>query len=310
MRTVALLFLWASVGMASPLRLNHIQMKGTHNSYHKAMPLTGWTSIGYTHAPLIEQLEGQGVRQLELDIHECRGGDFCVYHISVIDPRSTCGTLRDCLGEVKSWSQSHRDHHPIFIFLEIKESTKRTKDWSFFGNLENHVLSVFNRRDILMPDDVRGQDFTLRHAIVSRGWPEIDLVRGKIVFVLLDEGGHRDNYTLEAPSLQRRLMFTTSSFAREDAAIIKVDDPQGRYKEIQGLAQLGFMVRTRADADLKEGKAGDFTRLEAALSSGAHMISTDFPIKSDFPYFVEIPAGTPSRCNPISAPLSCREQDL
>jgi hypothetical protein len=62
------------------LRLNEIQVIGTHNSYHLAptpeiMKLIGLTgkavadSIDYTHAPLAEQFGSLGIRQIELDIY-------------------------------------------------------------------------------------------------------------------------------------------------------------------------------------------------------------------------------------------------
>ena len=52
----------------SEIRLNQLQTKGTHNSYHIAakdpiMPLA------YTHAVLDVQFREQGVRQIELDTH-------------------------------------------------------------------------------------------------------------------------------------------------------------------------------------------------------------------------------------------------
>src|SRR5215212_8040257 len=50
------------------LRLNHIQMKGTHNSYHIA-PEGAIDDWRYTHAPLDIQLAAQGVRKVELDTH-------------------------------------------------------------------------------------------------------------------------------------------------------------------------------------------------------------------------------------------------
>lgn len=62
------------------LRLNQIQVIGTHNSYHLApipevMKLIGLTgkaiadSIDYSHAPLDKQFEQYGIRQIELDIY-------------------------------------------------------------------------------------------------------------------------------------------------------------------------------------------------------------------------------------------------
>jgi hypothetical protein len=65
-------------------------------------------------------------------------------------------------------------------------------------------------------------------------------------------------------------------------------------------------VRTRADADTVQARAGDTSLFDAALASGANFISTDFP--SPHPetgYVVEMPGGEPARCNPVSAPPSC-----
>ena len=39
----------------------------------------------------------------------------------------------------------------------------------------------------------------------------------------------------------------------------------------------GYIVRTRSDADTKEGRTGDTTTRDKALKSGAQMISTDYP---------------------------------
>jgi hypothetical protein len=62
------------------LRLNQIQVIGTHNSYHLApepalMKLIGLAgrglaeSIDYTHRPIVEQLDQLGMRQLEFDLY-------------------------------------------------------------------------------------------------------------------------------------------------------------------------------------------------------------------------------------------------
>src|SRR5687767_9095184 len=49
------------------LRLNQLQSKGTHNSYHMmSLPIPPWH---YTHLPFDQQLETQGVRALEMDVH-------------------------------------------------------------------------------------------------------------------------------------------------------------------------------------------------------------------------------------------------
>jgi Phosphoinositide phospholipase C, Ca2+-dependent len=59
-------------------------------------------------------------------------------------------------------------------------------------------------------------------------------------------------------------------------AFVKVDDPVRHQDSIIRLTQAGYIVRTRADADTWEARSGDSTRLQAALSSGAQLISTDY----------------------------------
>jgi hypothetical protein len=90
------------------------------------------------------------------------------------------------------------------------------------------------------------------------------------------------------------------------AAYHTMNDPLGGQDAISALVEAGFLVRTRADTDGEEARALDYTRLQAALSSGAQFISTDFPRPaSDEAYGVTMPDGTPSRCNVVTAPESC-----
>ena len=82
-------------------------------------------------------------------------------------------------------------------------------------------------------------------------------------------------------------------------------------KEITRLVTEGYIVRSRADSGGEEADNNDTTRLEAALAVGAHSISTDYPGQVEgIDYWVEIPNGTPSRCNPISAPAWCSSEDI
>ena len=69
------------------LKLNQIQVIGTHNSYHagiapsesklwKVRVLSAWEGLDYKHEPLTQQLDS-GVRQIELDIFaDSKGGRY------------------------------------------------------------------------------------------------------------------------------------------------------------------------------------------------------------------------------------------
>ena len=83
-------------GPALPLTIEALQVIGTHNSYHIAPAIAFDASHKYTQLPLDQQLAG-GVRGLELDLHLRSDGVFEIYHISIIDPNTTCSTLSDCL---------------------------------------------------------------------------------------------------------------------------------------------------------------------------------------------------------------------
>ena len=147
--------------MDSHLRMNQLQLIGTHNSYklalpedelaaHRAVDAAGSDSIDYAHRPLAEQLD-RGLRSLELDVYpDPQGGrylnppganrrgfaqspwtpdqrqkmqrpGFKVMHLADIDFRSSCLTLQDCLATIRIWSQAHPRHLPILLTINAKD---------------------------------------------------------------------------------------------------------------------------------------------------------------------------------------------
>ena len=71
-----------------------------------------------------------------------------------------------------------------------------------------------------------------------------------------------------------------------------------------------MIVRTRGD-DALVGLAGDDSQLKAAWASGAQLISTDFPAPAfGVDYHATLPGGTPSRCNPVTAPPECTSEAI
>jgi hypothetical protein len=140
------------------VRLNQVQVVGTHNSFHRRLPpklfeiLTSFdaklaASVDYEHAPLDEQLDA-GIRQLELDVFaDPEGGRFAsraanplgglpketglaelsepgfkVLHLPEVDFESSCLSLRTCLRTIASWSDAHPKHLPIMVFVEAKDA--------------------------------------------------------------------------------------------------------------------------------------------------------------------------------------------
>lgn len=294
------------------LRLNHLQAKGTHNSYHVEKEGNDIDAWRYTHAPLDVQVRSLGVRAVELDTRfDWSTEAFEVWHLPVVDDESTCRRFADCLAALESWSSSFPAHHPLLVQIEPKDVPPAGSEEDYFARLEGEILSVFPRERIVTPDDVLGDAPTLREAIASRGWPTLGSVRGKVLFFVDDTGDFRRAYTRDERDLAGRLMFVDGKFEDPKGfdAVFVLNDPVSDADEIAEALAAGFLVRTRADADGVEPQAGDTTRRDAAIASGAHIVSTDFPAPVEGrSYSVELPGGTPSRCNPVTAPAECTSE--
>ena len=291
------------------LRLDQIQAKGTHNSYHVITP-TAPPHLQYGQASLTEQLEHQGVRHFELDLYFFDAGPDAphnqVHHLPY-DWATTCERLSGCLDEAARWSRAHPDHAPLLFLLEPKDELQAARVTPFFDTLEAEVVTAFGRDAILTPARVQGADATLRAAVVGRGWPTLGELRGQVLFVLLNGDAFRTAYRARA----NPLFFVLADPGDPDEAIRSYDDPVAQGAEIRAAVADHLLVRTRADADTIEAKAGDRGRAEAALASGAQLISTDYPVPyAPTGYVFDIPQGTPSRCNPVSAPPACTSADV
>jgi hypothetical protein len=155
----------AAVG--DDVRLNEIQVIGSHNSY-KVLPSqaeqdlirsfigSGADQMQYEHAPLGEQFASQKVRQIELDVWvDSAGGRFTqpllrsvlnlgpyqpelmnqpgtkTFHIQDVDYGTTCPTFVMCLQQVKAWSDSNPGHVPLSILVELKDTPLELGDFDF-----------------------------------------------------------------------------------------------------------------------------------------------------------------------------------
>jgi hypothetical protein len=338
------------------LRMNQIQVLGTHNSYHiqprdeilEALALFQGQAVAdsleYTALPLREQLD-RGVRQLELDLFaDPEGGLYAnrrglivigddpasgipaldepgtkVLHVQDVDFETHCLTFIACLEELRAWSDSYPGHLPVIVMLEGKdEPIPDPLDLGFtvplaFGpeelaTLETEILQVFPRERLVKPDDVRGDLDTLEEAVLNGGWPTLKHSRGKFMFTLLNGGDTRAHYLEGNPSLEGRIMFTSSVVGEPSAAWFRVDDALNDFQEIRNLVAAGYIVRTRADADTVQAREGDYALQDAAWDSGGQTVSTDYVVPDpDFGtgYKAEVPGGYVGRCNPISAPPDC-----
>tara|TARA_R110002072_G_scaffold136124_2_gene278174 strand:+ start:147027 stop:149843 length:2817 start_codon:yes stop_codon:yes gene_type:complete len=224
------------------LRLNQVQVLGSHNSYKRwpAQELIdlldeyrpGWArDISYEHRPLREQLALLGLRQFELDVfadpdgglHATPAGGmlindpeieagravmsqpgFKVLHSQDVDYRTTCLTLRACLTEVRDWSLANPTHLPVMIMLELKDGARQ--NW---GPLEYTVPASFTEELVVDVDSDIWAVFDRNHVLTP------DDVRG-------------ESATLEAAILTQGW----PTLAQSRGKILFAMDNTGRHRDL------------------------------------------------------------------------------
>jgi hypothetical protein len=113
---------------------------------------------------------------------------------------------------------------------------------------------------------------------------------------------------IEGDEVYARPMFSNTDAGNPHAAFFIMNDPVRQEKDITERVKQGFMVRTRSDADTREARTGDRRRFEAAIRSGAQVITTDYYLKSLSPNkdFEIVFDGKYSQCNPVLVkPSAC-----
>lgn len=301
--------------------------------------------IDYSHISLTEQL-ALGLANLEIDVYaDAQGGKYAhpkgldwapgqppydpqglmkqpgfkVFHIQDIDFRSNCPTFKLCLQELKRWSVAHPDHPPVYITMNAKSEAINKPGFTVpepftaavFDQLDQEIVDNLGREYVLTPDQVRGKHATLESAVLHQNWPTLKQARGKYVFILDEVGEKRAAYIVGHPSLKGRVLFTNSEPGTPEAAIHILNNAKKDLATIQDLVKKGYIIRTRADSDTQEARRNDKSSFEAAMQSGAQIISTDFYRKSTHfksDYVVSFPGGKYVRVDPVLAKSSGKQQ--
>ena len=291
------------------LRMNHAQSVGTHNSYHMRTPGVEAQPWDYEHAPLDVQLGEQGVRQFELDIwYNAELDDFDVYHIPLVDQTSTCQRLSECLRVMRDWSDENPAHQPFLTLLELKDNFDEDSAMALLAAIDARVGDDWPSERRVSPDDIQRDHASLAEGLALTGWPTLGQTRGKALFVLHTDDDFRQAYTEGDTTTSGRAVFPDAhgDLGLTVGAVSSINDPIVDAEAIAAALAAGQLVRTRADSDGDEARSGDTTGRDAAIAVGAHFVSTDFPVPDpDSGYVVEMPGGTPSRCNPVTAPAEC-----
>ncbi len=284
-------------------------------SYLQAHTEVDVDRIRYSHIPLQAQLD-LGLRHLELDVvADPEGGLYSVplletllntelssplyteqekadlsrpglktLHQPDIDVTTHCVAFRQCLRQLKIWSDAHPSHLPVFVLINAKERgtdllgavTVPKFDAERFEEIDQSIYEELGRDKVFDPDTLRGQHRSLRDAVLDTGWPKLDAVRGQFIFIFDGAGDQNARYRSAHPSLKGRAMFAHYPETEDEAAILILNNPEQDYAQIRALIAKGYLVRTRADADITAPTSRLKAQFRAAEASGAQIISTDF----------------------------------
>ncbi len=267
--------------------------------------------IDYGHLPFSEQFDNYGIRGIELDVnYDPKGGQykrrrvnlflfgqrqrlkgkalkkpgFKILHISDVDFETNYLTLKSALEALKSWSDLHPDHFPIYINLEAKGShpadeSKALKRLGFkkcipfdrraFLDLEQEISATLSPDQIFKPSDFKKSYSSLQERVLAEGWPLLEEVRGTFIFIL--EGNNKHLYR----TFERPLFFQYGNQSDANTVFLLRNNPIASEREIRELNS-EFIVRTRSDAGSVESRSNNYDTWNAALRSGAQIISTDY----------------------------------
>ncbi|MBR5561661.1 MAG: hypothetical protein IKW12_00765 [Clostridia bacterium] len=288
--------------LKSGVKFNEMSFIATHNSYQTTAideakniyrSLSDLTfgiykakKIGFESETLTDQLEC-GLRSFELDIETFdRDGDvsFTCMHSPYFEMSTSCYDFSLALKEISMWSDNNPDHLPITIIIEPKRVFIPLENMEYF-NLEyalalDEVLKEGLGEKLFTPADMLRDYESFGEMRAADDWCKVRDMLGKVV-VLLHDCGVTEDYIDIDESVKTQAMFPMlreRDIDRDCTSFIICNNP-GKLLEIKGevIDEKKIMVRTRADEFGKINKKN----LEDAFASGANIISTDYPVRTD-----------------------------
>lgn len=248
-------------------------------------------------------------------VEAMRKPGFKTIHVLDVDYNSSCLALADCLKQVADWSNAHPRHLPIVIALRTNDAKTpmpgATKpldcDTAALDALDAEVRAAFPADRIVTPDQVQGSHASLREGVMAHNWPKLGESRGKILFVLDDTPEKIRAYQGARKSLEGRAMFVAADKTSPVAAFVSLPDPQKDTARIAGAVKSGFIVMTRADSETREARQNRTSRRDAAFTSGAQIVQTNFPVSDHAigPYRVSLNDNPAALCGKALAPERC-----
>ncbi len=291
-----------SAELESGIRFNEIAFIATHNSYQKkSVPtmrklyaqLSELTfglikaNTGDFESRTLTQQFNCGIRSIEMDIETIVKDDeilFTCMHIPTFDMGTTCYDLALALKEICLWSDNNPDHLPITVIIEPKSIFVPIEDMKFFNTDYVKELDLMLRENLgdklFTPADMLRDYESFGKMRAADDWCRVKDMLGKVLVLLHDTGVTEDYIALD-PSIKTQAMFPMlreNDAERDCASFLLINIPKNLDNcKADILDERKFIVRTRADTF---NSINEENR-KIAISSGAQIISTDYPPKDN-----------------------------
>lgn len=288
--------------LAGGIKFNELRYIATHNSYQteavdeykkifkNLSELTfGLISekTGEFVSPTVSEQLNNGIYSLEIDIETFdRDGEisFTCMHSPTLDMTTSCYDFSLLLKEISMWSDNNPNHLPITIIVEPKSFFIPLEDMKFF-NLDyalafDEALRAGLGDKLFTPADMLRDYESFGAMRAADDWCEVEDMLGKVL-ILLHDCNVTEKYIETDSSLKSQAMFPMlreEDTDRDCASFLLINDPEDAYASSEEIIKDGkFVVRTRADQFTSVSQENR----ELALASGAQIVSTDYPVKSD-----------------------------
>ncbi len=286
---------------AEGVKFNEVAFIGTHNSYQKEcvsarqrlFDSVSTVTFGLVNAEksrfssdyLTDQLN-LGIRSIELDIETVVKDDtvsFVCTHEPVFDTTSHCYALELALEELKLWSDANPNHLPVTVIIEPKKAFIPEENMRYFtceyANLLGELAEEIFGEALLTPADMLRDHNSFGEMRAADDWLTLDETKGKIM-LLLHETSVTEDYIKQDSSVKSQVMFPMLRYGdadRDCASFLIINKARDIKEQAAEVLGKNLIIRTRSDnfGSYKEESSA------IALASGAQIVSTDYPPKTD-----------------------------
>jgi len=250
------------------LRYNEVRQKSAHNAFQQ-------------QEGIYDQIVYWRIRSLEMDLHRAKlghgplKGDWFVYH-GVHNPNTSVHRLSDFLQVCRGVRHAIPRHEVLTVFLDIRDPFHSTPSAAQSGEaLDRLLVDALGDDRLYRPADLlaRAPDAgTLQDAVATAGWPALESLRGRILFVLTGDPTILRTY-LGTKSPHERVAFLSAKI--DEAADIPGADPDIVFFN---MSDTRVRLAKKVEAAGLVGRTyyiNDERRWKAALEHRSHHIATD-----------------------------------